>query len=112
MFTPTDGNYYTITGNVGGTAGVGATVQLCSHKGSGAGTGYNVDVFQSYVADASGNFTFTVPDHRFYSVTAIPTGAFVCRVSHDVYVSGANVTGVNFQINALNSSNNPTIPTF
>ncbi len=96
---------FTISGNVGGTAGSGFTIQLSSRRGSGAGTGYAADIFQSAVADGSGNFSFTVPDLRSYVLTVIPVGAFVCRVAHDVIVNGANVSSVNFQIKALNSDN-------
>lgn len=96
---------FTISGNVGGTAGSGFAIQLSSRRGSGAGTGYAADIFQTVIADASGNFTFTVPDQRSYLLTVIPVGAFVCRVSHDVIINGANVSNVNFQINALNSDN-------
>jgi hypothetical protein len=96
---------FTISGNVGGTSGSGATVQLSSRRGTGVGTGYAADIFQTAIADASGNFTFTVPDLRSYVITVIPTGANVCRVSHEVILNGANVSNVNFQISALNSDN-------
>lgn len=95
---------YSISGNVGGTSGSGATVQLVSDRG---------DISKFYVCDVSGNFTFSgLADLRTYDLIAIPTGSNVCRVSHSVSINGADVTGVNFQISALNSNNNPTLGGF
>jgi hypothetical protein len=90
---------FSISGNVGGASGSGAQVQLVSDRG---------DVQTSQICDASGNFTFSnLADLRTYTLRAFPTGANVCRVAHSVMLVGGNVTGVNFQISALNSSNNP-----
>jgi hypothetical protein len=91
---------FTITGNVGGATGSGATIELISDRG---------DINQTYICDASGNFTFTVPDLRTYILIVISTGVATttCRFSHSVTLAGANVSGVNFQIVNLNSSNNP-----
>jgi len=91
---------FTISGNVGGASGSGAIIELISDRG---------DINQSYVCDASGNFTFTVPDQRTYNLSVLTTGSAstTCRYGHSVTLAGANVTGINFQIANLNSSNNP-----
>jgi hypothetical protein len=87
---------FTISGNVGGVAGAGTQVQLETQEG---------DIFQTFIADASGNFTFTIPDLRTYVLTAIPTGTPTCRIRHQVIMNGGNISNVNFQISALNSDN-------
>ena len=88
---------FSISGNVGGASGSGATVQLATDRG---------DIQQSAICDGSGNFTFSnLPDQRTYNLTAFPTGSNACRVGHSVTLNGANVSNVNFQISALNSSN-------
>lgn len=96
---------FSISGNVGGTSGSGATVQLISDRG---------DVNQTQVCDSSGNFTFSnLADLRTYTLIATPSDVTKdCRVNHSVSINGANVTGVNFQIVALNSSNLPPSSTF
>jgi hypothetical protein len=89
---------FSISGNVGGASGSGATVQLLSDR---------ADISQTVICDASGNFTFSnFPDQRTYNLISTPTGANVCRKAYSVSLNGANVTGVNFQISALNSLNN------
>jgi hypothetical protein len=90
---------FSISGNVGGASGSGASVELNSDRG---------DIQQTVICDGSGNFTFNnLSDQRTYYLNAVPTGANVCRISHAVTLAGGNVTNVNFQISALNSSNNP-----
>jgi hypothetical protein len=76
---------YTVSGNVSG--GSGATVTLSGGANS------------STTADASGNFSFTVPNGT-YTVTASKSGYAMTPTSRSVTVSGANVTGVTFTATA------------
>lgn len=97
---------FSISGNVGGATGSGAIVQLVSDRG---------DVNQSAVCDGSGNFTFSnLADQRTYNLAVLTTGVAttVCRVKQSVTLNGGNVTGVNFNIVNLNSSNLPPTQDF
>ena len=84
-----------ISGNIGGTAGSGAQVSLRSQDGV---------TNQSYIADASGNYTFTVPDLTTYIIRATLANKSI-RAVHQVAVSGADISNVNFQIFNLTDSN-------
>jgi hypothetical protein len=85
----------TITGNVGGTAGSGARVQLQNKNGS-------VSLLAN--ADSSGDFTFTVSDNDTYLLQAFLVG-FVIRQKYEVKIKGASIAAVNFTLSAINSSN-------
>ena len=76
---------YTVSGTV--SAGSGATVTL-----SGGTTA-------TKTADASGNFSFTVPNGT-YTVTASKSGYTMTPTSRSVTVNGANVSGVTFTASA------------
>ena len=76
---------YTVSGTVSG--GSGATVALTG--GTSAST----------TADASGNFTFSVPNGT-YTVTPSKSGYTMTPANKSVTVNGANVTGVNFTATA------------
>lgn len=84
-----------IAGNVGGTAGSGASVQLRN---------LNNSVKLRAAADSSGNFTFTVSDNDTYELSASLSG-FVIRQVYRVPIKGSNVADINFIISALNSRN-------
>jgi hypothetical protein len=87
----------TISGNVGGVSG--ATINLQSLNGS---------VNQLAGTDSSGNYSFTVPDLTSYILTAFLPG-YSIRQRHEVFVNGASVSNINFQVfNLTDSSNNPS----
>ena len=96
------GPTFSISGNISGTGGAGASVDL-----SGAATG-------STVADASGNFSFSGVANGSYTVTPSKTGFTFTPSNSPVVVSGANVTGVTFSATASSASASlsPTAVTF
>jgi hypothetical protein len=86
----------TIAGNVGGTSGSGALIQLRNKRNS---------VELRTVADSSGDYTFTVADNDTYLLDASIAG-FVIRQKYEVrIVNGQNVSAVNFTISSINSAN-------
>lgn len=89
---------FTITGNIGGTTGSGATIELRDKANS---------INQSTSADSSGNYTFTVPDLTTYILTAFLAGKSI-RQAHQVILNGGNVSNVNFQVFSLTDANQPS----
>jgi hypothetical protein len=75
---------YSISGNISGAGGNGATVTL---GGAGAGTA---------TADGSGNYTFSGLSSGSYTVAASKSGFTFSPATQNVTVNGANVNGVNF----------------
>jgi hypothetical protein len=81
---------YSVSGNVSPAAsGTGTKLTL-----SGAASG-------SMTADASGNFTFTNLQNGNYTITPSKSGFTFSPANQPVTVSSANVTGVNFTIQAV-----------
>ena len=75
---------YTISGNVSGAGGSGATVSLSGPANA------------TVTADASGNFSFTGLLNGAYTVTPSKTGFTFTPASLGASVNGANVTGLSF----------------
>lgn len=85
----------TIAGNVGGSAGSGALIQLKDTRNT---------ILKKAVADGSGNFTFTVANNNTYQIQASLAG-FRIPEKYEIPVQISNVADVNFTIKALNAAN-------
>ncbi len=81
---------YTLSGNVAGSGGAGATVTLTSGSSSITTT-----------ANSSGNYSFGAVYAGSYSVTPSNTNAAFIPPTQNVTVGSANITGVNFTESSL-----------
>lgn len=84
---------YSISGTISPSAGgSGATVTL---SGTGSAT---------TTADSSGAYTFTGLANGAYTITPSHTGYTFSPASQNATINGANVGGINFTANAVNST--------
>ena len=85
-----------ITGNVGGSAGSGATVTVKSLNGQ----------FSTKVAaNGSGDYTVTVADRATYVLSAQLEGSRVTPDNLHVPVLNSSPSGINFYVQGLSASN-------
>jgi Domain of unknown function (DUF4082)/Bacterial Ig domain len=78
-----------ISGTITGAAGAGATVTLSGASGA------------TTIADGSGNYAFNSVLGGNYSVTPSKSGVIFVPGNQNVSASGANITGINFDVPQL-----------